>query len=71
MVPTPCKNNRNDKELENNLLIICRYLNIVKDQRKFYGKSKFSQLYTEYEKNVGYFHWTLNEMEIFTCIKGE
>jgi hypothetical protein len=56
MVPTPCKNNRNDKELENNLLIICRYLNIVKDQRKFYGKSKFSQLYTEYEKNVGYFH---------------
>ena len=41
-----CKSNRNYKELENNILIICRYLNLVKkSEDDFIAKRKFTSCY--------------------------
>ena len=73
MVPVLWKSNGKDKEFEHNFLKFCRYL-ISEDNFiafKIYQVVTTFNFNTEYEINTCYFGWTLNEMDMFACIKGK
>ena len=66
------KRNGKDNEFEYNFLIICRYLNLVKNQRKIFIAHCYNTkiLNRLWEKKYMLFPLDLKE-DIFSCIKGK